>query len=154
MLGIGNRFIQIIFILFSTMFFYGGSHVEASRMEEKHQIFFTTISPNEKNLAFRDIQVSKENGKYLITGKVKAEKHSVYYTVEDGHNELVLETAVPINNISATKWSLFKIEFAIQTNKWPKNREVFLIFYEKDKDGNVFSIDQVVIPLSPNNKSS
>ena len=112
------------------------------------------ISPNEENLAFRDIQVSKENGKYLITGKVKAEKHSVYYTVEDGHNELVLETAVPINNISATKWSLFKIEFAIQTNKWPKNREVFLILYEKDKDGNVFSVDQVVIPLSPNNKSS
>ena len=116
--------------------------------------FLQRYSPNEKNLAFKDIQVSKENGKYLITGKVKAEKHSVYYTVEDGHNELVLETAVPINYISATKWSLFKIEFAIQTNKWPKNREVFLIFYEKDKDGNVFSADQVVIPLSPNNKSS
>ena len=116
--------------------------------------FLQRYSPNEKNLAFKDIKVSKENGKYLITGKVKAKKHSVYYTVEDGHNELVLETAVPINNISETKWSLFKIEFAIQTNKWPKNGEVFLIFYEKDKDGNVFSDDQVVIPLSLNNKSS
>lgn len=154
MLGIGNRFIQIIFILFSTMFFYGGSYVEASRVEEKYQAFFTEISQNEENLAFKDIKVRKENGKYLITGKVKAEKHSVYYTVEDGHNELVLETAISKDSIMETKWSLFKIEFAIQTNKWPKNGEVFLILYEKDKDGNVFSDDQVVIPLSPKNKSS
>ena len=56
--------------------------------------FLQTISQNEENLAFKDIKVRKENGKYLITGKVKAEKHSVYYTVEDGHNELVLETAI------------------------------------------------------------
>ena len=146
--------IQIIFILFFWVFFYGGPHAEASRIEEKHQAFFTTISQNEENLAFKDIKVRKENGKYLITGKVKAEKHSVYYRVEDGHNELVLETVISKDSISTTKWSFFKIEFSIQTNIWTKNSKVFLILYEKDKDGNVFFDDQVVLPLSQNNKSS
>ena len=90
----------------------------------------------------------------MITGKVKAEKHSVYYRVEDGHNELVLETAISTDSISTIKWSFFKIEFSIQTKKWPKNNEVFLILYQKDKDGNVFFDDQVVLPLSPKSKPS
>ena len=64
MFGRGNKVIQIIFILFSTMFFYGGSYAEASRIEEKHQAFFTTISQNEENLAFKDIKVRQ--GKWKI----------------------------------------------------------------------------------------
>ena len=131
MIQSGNRVIQMIFILFSLVFFSGGPHAEASRIEEKHQAFFTMISQNEENLAFKGIKVSKKNGKYLITGKVKAEIHSAYYRVEDGHNELVRETAISKDFNSTTKWSLFKIEFAIQTNKWHENREVFLILYKK-----------------------
>ena len=57
----GNKVIQIIFILFSTMFFYGGSYAEASRVEEKYQSLFTNISKNEENLAFKYIKVRKEN---------------------------------------------------------------------------------------------
>lgn len=150
----GNRVIQIIFILFSSVFFYGGPYAKASGIEEKHQAFFTIISQNEENLAFKDIRVRQEDGKYLITGKVKAEKHSVYYRVEDGHNELVLETAISTDSISTIKWSFFIIKFAIQTKKWPENNEVFLILYQKDKDGNILFDDQVVLPLSPKSKPS
>ena len=150
----GNRLTLVSLILFFTVFFYDGPHAVANRIEERHQPFLRTISLNTENPVFKDITVSKKNGKYLITGKVKGGKHSFCYRVEDGHDELVSDTVVPIESLSDATWSIFKIELTIETKKWPKNDEVFLILYHKDEAGHVFSDYQMVLPLSPTKKTS
>ena len=151
MFGRGNRSTCVILLLFSALFLYGGSHAEANRMEENIHSFLGTRSLHTENLVFKDINIRQGNGEYLITGKVKEGKHTICYRVEDGHDELVSETVVSKEPLSGAKWSTFRIEL---TKTWPRNDEVFLILYHKNEDGYTMFDNQMVIPLSPLNKTS
>ncbi len=155
-LGIGGRVIQIMCIILYMMFLTSGYgyHAEASKGEEKHQFFFTTIKAKEDHLVIKDIKVDKTSGGYMVTGRVNAGNDPLYYTLDNGHDMLVSETVLSIDSLSRIKWSHFKLKFDIPTNKVPKDGRLILNLYEKDEAGNVFSDDQVVIQVFPNNKTS
>ncbi|RHW43187.1 hypothetical protein D1B31_00480 [Neobacillus notoginsengisoli] len=80
---------------------------------------------------FTGIHTEGSGGTYTVTGKARPRTGSFYYTVEDGHNQLVPETKVtPGTNYP--DWGEFKIEISLSTNKLPSSGTLILNIYEKE----------------------
>jgi len=90
---------------------------------------------------FKDVQVNKTNGKYIVTGKSKLKKGVFYYSVENGHNEVVTEQKVKVNNLN---WTSFKLSFSPKEQS-PKNGVLLLNLYEKNRSGEVIDNFPIVV---------
>ncbi|MBP0724577.1 hypothetical protein J5Y03_05170 [Bacillus sp. RG28] len=90
------------------------------------------VSPTKQT----DIQVTGENGLYHVKGTFVKIGHKAYYTVEDGHNNLIDETLLPIKSKDG---SVANLDFDIKIPKsdLPKNGVVSLVIYEKDSDDQI-----------------
>lgn len=90
---------------------------------------------NNENTAFQNIEVSGENGEYVVKGEARVFEGVFYYTVEDGDDYLVEETNVTVNN-GAPAWSPFEIKISIPEDQLPLNGTITLELFEKSAQDN------------------
>ncbi|MEQ6388236.1 BsuPI-related putative proteinase inhibitor [Bacillaceae bacterium S4-13-58] len=101
--------------------------------------------PQLSNSAFRDVQVTGENGHYTVTGEARVFEGSFMYNVEDGHYKLIGDTPVQVN-AGAPAWSDFEIKVEIDESNLPENGTLTMVLFEASpKDGN--PTNEWIIPL-------
>ena len=83
-----------------------------------------------------DIKVTGENGLYHVKGTYVTKGNKAYYTVEDGHNNFVDETPLPIKSKNGSVANL-EFDIKIPKNDLPNNGVVSLVIYEKDKGDQI-----------------
>ncbi|WP_316571112.1 BsuPI-related putative proteinase inhibitor [Neobacillus sp. YIM B06451] len=84
---------------------------------------------------FMDVRAQGANGSYKVTGKARPYTGEFFYTVEDGHSQLIPETRLS-SGTSFPKWAEFEIPITVPAGKLPKNGALILNLYEK-KDGSI-----------------
>ena len=94
----------------------------------------------EKDVIFRNIDVTGKNGRYMIIGDVKGEVEEIFYRVEDGHNEYTSEHAVELPK--GANWRSFRIPVSIPNEKLPPQGSVILYLYgdDENKPSNPFPV--------------
>lgn len=102
----------------------------------------TMYVPGE-NPVFKGVKVEGSNGIYKVTGQGRPISGKFYYTVEDGHNELIGETEVPGSKYP--EWKPFMIDISIPENKLPGNGALILNLYERSKDGAIIHTYPVLL---------
>ncbi|MFG6120401.1 BsuPI-related putative proteinase inhibitor [Thalassobacillus sp. B23F22_16] len=93
--------------------------------------------------AFRNIEVSGENGSYVITGEAKVFEGSFIYNVEDGHNMLIENTTHEVGE-AAPSWSSFELELDMTEDQLPEYGTLTLTLFEIDpKSGNPANVNYI-----------
>lgn len=93
----------------------------------------------ENSDAFRNIEVSGDNGEYVVTGEARVFEGVFYYTVEDGHNNLVEETNITVDK-GAPAWEPFELKLSLPEDQLPLNGTLTLNLYERSaKDNTVIN---------------
>lgn len=110
----------------------------------------TMYVPGE-NPVFKGVQAEGSKGNYKIIGEARPIIGRFYYTVEDGHNELISETEV-VTDLKYPQWKPFVIGVAISTDNLPQNGSVILNLYERSKDGTIIHAYPVLLERFNNNK--
>ncbi|WP_059172990.1 BsuPI-related putative proteinase inhibitor [Bacillus sp. FJAT-27445] len=85
--------------------------------------------PGEQTI-FTEVKTEGTNGSYKVTGKARPRSGEFFYTVEDGHSQLVPETKVPSGK-AYPEWGQFEVKINIPPGKLPKNGVLILNLYEK-----------------------
>ncbi|HHY72514.1 MAG TPA: hypothetical protein GX497_04655 [Bacillus bacterium] len=83
-----------------------------------------------ENSAFRNIDLSGSNGKYIVKGEASVFEGVFYYTVEDGHEYQIEETKVALEN-GAPAWEPFELKITIPEDLLPLNGTLTLELFEK-----------------------
>ncbi|WP_102347381.1 BsuPI-related putative proteinase inhibitor [Bacillus sp. Marseille-P3661] len=97
------------------------------------------------NSAFRNIEASGKNGEYVVKGEARVFEGSFLYTVEEGHDYLIEETAVQVNE-GAPEWSSFELKISIPQDQLPVNGTLTLSMYERSaKDNSI--VNQYFVKL-------
>lgn len=95
--------------------------------------------------AIKNVKVQGSKGNYTVTGKARPLAGKLFYTVEDGHNELVAETAKQTKT-KYPDWSEFAIEVKLPENKLPENGTLILNLYEREqKENKIIHVYPVVL---------
>lgn len=90
-----------------------------------------------ENQAFRNVKVEGEKGQYTVSGEARVFEGSFMYNVEDGHQVLVMETPVQVNE-GAPSWGKFEFNVEISEDQLPTSGTLTLMLYELSaKDGSV-----------------
>lgn len=95
-----------------------------------------TMFISEENPVFKGVQAEGKAGVYKIIGEARPIKGRFFYSVEDGHNELIGETAVDSGS-QYPQWKPFSIDISIPEDKLPENGSLILNLYERSKDGDI-----------------
>ncbi|MCP3032006.1 hypothetical protein LF817_11685 [Halobacillus sp. A1] len=102
---------------------------EAEELDEELE-----TSQGENGEAFRDLNLEGENGSYTVSGEVSAKDGEFFYMVEDGHNLLIEEEAVQVEDPGA-EWSSFETEVTIPKEDLPNRGALIMTMYNKDEEG-------------------
>ncbi|WP_052342779.1 BsuPI-related putative proteinase inhibitor [Bacillus sp. EB01] len=89
-----------------------------------------------ENTVFHTINVTGSNGRYTVSGKARPRTGEFFYTVEDGHNQLIKEMKV-VSGSKYPEWAQFELTLKIPANQLPKNGTLILNLYEKDAGGSI-----------------
>ncbi|WP_051353045.1 BsuPI-related putative proteinase inhibitor [Thalassobacillus devorans] len=93
--------------------------------------------------AFRNLEVSGENGSYVVTGEARVFEGSFVYNVEDGHNMLIENTTHQVEE-GAPSWSSFKLEIELNKDEIPESGSLTLTLFEIDpKTGNPTNVNYI-----------
>ncbi|RSD29359.1 BsuPI-related putative proteinase inhibitor [Mesobacillus subterraneus] len=103
----------------------------------------TMYIPGE-NPVFKGVRAEGSKGTYKVSGEARPIHGKFYYTVEDGHNELVGETEL-IFTEKYPQWKPFTIDISIPENKLPQNASLILNLYERSKDGEIIHTYPVLL---------
>ncbi|MBN8199092.1 BsuPI-related putative proteinase inhibitor [Bacillus sp. NTK034] len=118
------------------------SNINGKEMETKAESKASFYIPGE-NPAFRHVKVSGENGFYTVSIEGRLKSGKLWYTVEDGHNELLPEKGV---SARSNNWENFKIKVSISVDKLPENGSLILHLYEKShEDGHIINSFPVIL---------
>ncbi|WP_423409679.1 BsuPI-related putative proteinase inhibitor [Heyndrickxia sp. MSNUG] len=104
-----------------------------------------------ENPVFKGVQAEGSKGDYKITGEARPTSGKFYYTVEDGHNELISEAEI-VPGSKYPQWKPFEIGVSISMEKLPQNGSVILNLYERSKDGKIIHAYPVLLERFNNNK--
>jgi hypothetical protein len=103
-----------------------------------------------ENPVFKGIQAEGGRGSYKISGEARPIGGKFFYTVEDGHNQLIAETEV-VPQSKYPKWHPFSLEVTIPENKLPQNGSLILNLYERSKEGEIIHTYPVLLEsFNPN----
>ena len=80
-----------------------------------------------EQVKIQDVSVSGTKGSYLIKGMAFSED-TIYYTVEDGHNELITKKTLPVKNHT------FSLKLQLDEKNLPINGTLTLYFSEEGKE--------------------
>ncbi|WP_226675790.1 BsuPI-related putative proteinase inhibitor [Mesobacillus jeotgali] len=103
----------------------------------------TMYIPGE-NPVFKGVVSEGNKGNYIIKGEARPINGKFFYTVEDGHNQLIPETEVA-PGAKYPKWKPFSLEISIPESKLPQNGSVILNLYERGKDGEIIHTYPVLL---------
>nr|WP_315363684.1 hypothetical protein [Cytobacillus firmus] len=78
----------------------------------------------------------------MTVTKARPKSGKLWYTVEDGHNELQSEKSIVA---SSNDWKSFRIKISLPSENIPENRTVVLHLYEKDEDGDIMNSYPVIL---------
>ncbi|MDM5226626.1 BsuPI-related putative proteinase inhibitor [Cytobacillus sp. NJ13] len=96
-----------------------------------------------QNSSFRHAKVTGANGEYTVSIEGRPKSGKIWYTVDDGHNELQAEKDV---SALSNDWESFKININIPADKLPENGSVILHLYEKShEDGQIINSFPVIL---------
>jgi hypothetical protein len=95
-----------------------------------------------QNPSISQAKVTGGNGEFIILFKALPKSGKLWYTVEDGHNELQAEKALLA---SSDDWRSYRIKISIPSEKIPENGTVLLHLYEKDVDGDIMNSFPVIL---------
>lgn len=102
-----------------------------------------------ENPVFKGIKTDGQSGSYKISGEARPTSGKFFYTIEDGHNQLIAETKV-IQQSKYPNWHPFSLKVAIPENKLPQNGSLILTLYERSKDGKIIHTYPVLLERFPN----
>lgn len=86
-----------------------------------------SANSNKEQVTVQNLSVSGTKGNYVVKG-IFAEGKDVYYTVEDGHNELIPKKKLPLSNHK------FSLEIHLNKEELPKNGTIILYFSVEGKE--------------------
>jgi hypothetical protein len=110
----------------------------------------TMYIPGE-NPVFKSVVSEGNKGIYKIMGESRPINGKFYYTVEDGHNQLIAETEM-VPDAKYPQWEPFTLEVSIPESKLPQNGSLILNLYERSKDGEIIHTYPVLLErFNPNN---
>ncbi|KON89466.1 hypothetical protein AF332_23365 [Sporosarcina globispora] len=96
-----------------------------------------------QNPSFRHAKVTGANGDYTVSIEGRTKSGKLWYTVEDGHNELLSEKAV---SVQSNDWESFTIKINIPAERLPKSDSVILHLYEKSQaEGQIINSFPVIL---------
>lgn len=99
----------------------------------------------EENFFFRNIEVTGKGGKYKVSGEARPATGEFFYTVEDGHVQLIDETKGKTTS-KYPEWETFKITISLDKDDLPKNGVLILNLYERgSKEGEIIHPYPVVL---------
>lgn len=136
---------KIILLLSVLLFFQLGNGIEAKKSDPSLYPSFKVEKLSETDPTFKDVQVTKIEGEYVVTGQTKAKKRAFYYTVEDGHHVFISERVIKLTNKKDTNWNPFELKFSISVDKLPDNGVLLLNLYEKNKSGDKMNHFPIVV---------
>ena len=110
----------------------------------------TMYVPGE-NPVFKGVRAEGSKGDYKIIGEARPINGKFYYTVEDGHNELISEAEIAADS-KFPQWKPFVIGVSISKENLPQNGSVILNLYERSKDGTIIHTYPVLLERFNNNK--
>ncbi|MEI5906508.1 BsuPI-related putative proteinase inhibitor [Bacillus spongiae] len=102
-------------------------------------IVFEKIADNQfilsnGNEVFRNIKIKQlEKGKYRVKGEARTREGSFYYSVDDGHHELMGETLVKVNK-KEPNWSKFSFNLTVKNLKHT-NKHILTLYERNQNDG-------------------
>ncbi|WP_256360220.1 BsuPI-related putative proteinase inhibitor [Mesobacillus boroniphilus] len=103
----------------------------------------TMYIPGE-NPVFKGAVSDGIKGNYKIKGEARPINGKFFYTVEDGHNQLIPETEMKTGG-KYPQWKPFSLEISIPESKLPQNGSVILNLYERSKDGEIIHTHPVLL---------
>jgi hypothetical protein len=99
--------------------------------------------------AFRNVEVSGQNGSYIINGEARVFEGNFMYSVEDGHMVQVEPTSVQVEK-GAPEWSEFELEINIPKDKLPDYGTLSLVLFEESaKDGEPTHVNTIPLEQFP-----
>jgi hypothetical protein len=104
-----------------------------------------------ENPVFRGIKAEGRKGNYKVIGETRPMNGKFYYSVEDGHNELVKQTELVSGSIYP-QWKPFEVNVSIPADKLPMNGSLILNLYERSKDGTIIHTYPVLLERFNNQK--
>src|SRR5690606_500711 len=104
----------------------------------------TATENEEENPFFRNVKVEGKRGKYKITGDARPATGRFFYTVEDGHVQLIDETKGKTKS-KYPEWESFVIHISLDEKILPKNGVLMLNLYERSKEGEIIHLYPVVL---------
>ncbi|MCS0672614.1 BsuPI-related putative proteinase inhibitor [Cytobacillus firmus] len=118
------------------------SNLNGKELETKTESKASVYIPGQ-NPAFRQVKVTGDNGLYSVSIEGRPKSGKLWYTVEDGHNELLPEKEV---SALSNNWENFNIKVSIPADKLPENGSVILHLYEKShNDGHIINSFPVIL---------
>ncbi|MBG9545645.1 hypothetical protein ABE29_23695 [Cytobacillus firmus] len=117
------------------------SNLNGKKLETKPESEASVYIPGQ-NPSFSQAKVTGRNGEYIILFKARPKSGKLWYTVEDGHNELQSEKTILA---SPNDWKSFRIKISLPSENIPENRTVVLHLYEKDEDGDIMNSYPVIL---------
>lgn len=91
------------------------------------QFLFVGTYKAQENNWIQGISVEGQKGDYVVQGKITG-NDPVYYTVEDGHQELISQQKLSIVNGG------FQLKIKIKEEQLPKNGALIIYFSKGDKE--------------------
>jgi hypothetical protein len=89
-----------------------------------------------ENPIIKNVNIEKNNGNFMVTGKAKPTTGEIFYVVEDGHHEWIQEKRIKLSSDHAS-WSEFSFEVTLPKDKKTDTIPYILYLYEKDEKGNI-----------------
>jgi hypothetical protein len=89
-----------------------------------------------ENPIIKNVKVNKAEGSIVVSGKARPTTGTLFYVVEDGHQEWVSETKIKLDS-KHSSWGDFSFELNLPDDKNVDPLPFILYIYEKDNKGNI-----------------
>jgi hypothetical protein len=105
-----------------------------------------TFSFAKEDSLFKNIVVDGGSGQYKVRGDAHLGKDTFFYSVEDGHTQLIGETKVQTGKAFGDAYP-FVISVSIPKDKLPTNRTLIMNLYTKSEKGEILHSHPVVLEV-------
>ncbi|WP_079508057.1 BsuPI-related putative proteinase inhibitor [Mesobacillus jeotgali] len=104
-----------------------------------------------ENPVFKGVHSKGTMGSYKVLGEARPIQGRFFYSVEDGHNQLIAETEVTQES-KYPDWHSLSIDITIPESKLPQNGSLILNLYERSKEGEIIHTYPVLLEKFNNSK--
>jgi hypothetical protein len=89
-----------------------------------------------ENPIIKNVKVNKDEGSMVVSGQARPTTGSLFYVVEDGHQEWVSETKIKLDS-KHPSWGDFSFELNLPEDNNVDPLPFILYIYEKDNKGSI-----------------